>query len=204
MEEDDLLDEIDFVQKISEKYPYKQELACSPLSTLIAQEYPSEYDEEEEDGILVLLDSEGFPCEKPTPVELPSSSKSTSAKSKPYKSTLHPHSKITSQVVTDWYNLPSEMRERFAPLLKMNKKGGFVNVFPQPGTGSGFQVEFWCPSIRKHVRLGTVCCPKVGALMVAAANLDPALSEKKLACRDWAMEMISDVEFREAWMQQFL
>lgn len=113
------------------------------------------------------------------------------------------HKKPLTQITVTWHDLPYEMRTKFAPLMKMKKKGGYVNVYPQPGMGGGFQVQAWSVVTRKHVRLGTVKCERVGAIMLAASQLDSSLSSEKLVCRDWFIRMVSDETFRSEWLAQY-
>ena len=99
-----------------------------------------------------------------------------------------------------WEELPVALRDHLEPRIQYKRDGvGFVHVGPQPGTGSGFQVQF-CRG-GTTVRLGTVAHAKVGALMVAAAVLDPELTAQRLACRDWLERMCVDEDARDEWIQ---
>jgi hypothetical protein len=113
------------------------------------------------------------------------------------------HKKPLTQITVTWNELPHDMRTKFAPLMKMKKKGGYVNVNPQPGMGGGFQVQAWSAATRKHIRLGTVKCERVGAIMLAASELDTSLSSEKLVCRDWFIRMVSDEVYRSEWLAQY-
>lgn len=156
-------------------------------------------EEEEENGVLVLLDDEGIPTDLVEPVRPSCSSFPDTNKRKRGLNPLM--ATVFTRVQTSWYDLPSNMKTFFAPLVKQKKHGGYVNVNPQPGTGRGFQVQFWTGS--QHVRLGTVHCERVGSVMVAAATLDPSLVSHPLACRDWMIRMLDDVTFRESWLTKY-
>lgn len=108
--------------------------------------------------------------------------------------------KSYSKILVEWEDVPREMRNKFLPLMKTNKKG-YANVTPQPGIGSGYQVQAWSSRQKKTMRLATVQCEKVGALIVAAANLDTSLTDVKLAGREWFLKMMSLESFRSDWMQ---
>lgn len=153
-------------------------------------------EEKEENGVLVLLDDEGIPTDLVQPVR-PSCSSFPDTKKR--KRGLNPlMATVFTRIQTPWCDLPSDMKTFFAPLLKHNKNGGYLCVNPQPGTGRGFQAQFWTG--HQHVRLGTVHCARVGSVMVAAATLDASLVSHPLACREWMLRMLDDVTFRESWL----
>ena len=197
-----LLKDLDVLMRF--EYPQKRVQSPRPSETL--EEPTIEYDHDDEcDFITVSLDCNGIPLStNNTFTELSDDVVSRMDEEPPLskfessKKRKKPHTQIT----VTWNELPREMREKFTPLLKMNNKNGYTNVHPQPGTGGGFQVQAWSSVTRKHTRLGTVKCERVGAIMVAAAELDPSLSSERLVCRDWFIRMVSDNTFRSEWMVQ--
>ena len=97
--------------------------------------------------------------------------------------------------------LPISLRDALEPHLEQTRDGRFVNVSPQPGGGSGYQVQFWLGKPRGHVRLATVLDPKVGALLVAAARADPSLLRAPLVARAWLLQLIEREDHAEEWVR---
>ena len=100
--------------------------------------------------------------------------------------------------------VPAPLRDALEPHIGETRCGRFVNVSPQPGCGRGYQVQFWLGKPRGHVRLATVLDPKVGALLVAAAHVDPSLLRAPLVARAWLLEMLEDEARVDEWVRTHL
>ena len=203
-----LLQDLDTLMRL--KYPPIRPVSHGTHSPrpMDAVEEPMDEDEDDNDDefITVSLDCDGIPLfTNNTFTKLPDESiPSRIEDEEPLKfESAKQRKKPLTQITVTWNELPHEMRSKFAPLMKMKKKGGYVNVNPQPGLGDGFQVQAWSASTRKHIRLGTVKCERVGAILLAAAELDSSLSAEKLVCRDWFIRMMSDETYRSEWLAQY-
>ena len=100
-------------------------------------------------------------------------------------------------LTTKWEEVPASLRDRL--VLRPSKRGGYLNVSKQPGSGNGFQVQIWQKEKKRHIRLATVEDEKVGALLCAAAEADPSLAEYSLKCKAWFDRMLSDSKELVAW-----
>ena len=106
----------------------------------------------------------------------------------------------STQLSVQWEDLPAIMRTAFEHRLVRGKNSGYLNVSKQPGSGTGYQVQYFINSQRRHIRLGTVSDEKVGALMVSAASMDDTLRQASLICRDWLVKMMNNENFCQDWL----
>ena len=102
-----------------------------------------------------------------------------------------------------WEGVPAGIRGLLEPefLVKGFNEDGtakYKHVAPQPGHGSGFQVQLW--NGEKLIRLGTVPDARMGALLVAAAKRDPSLADAHQKAKEWLSKVCTDPAACRSWL----
>ena len=149
-------------------------------------------DEEEDESIHWRVDLNGIPfasAQLPPPPAL-------SIRPLPHQEGVK---RYQTKVLEKWEDAPRDLRNKLLPHMKQNKRG-YSGVSPQPGLGSGFQVQAWSALHRKTMRLATCKDEKVGALIVAASSIDPTLTNEALGGRAWFVRVVADEGFRQSWI----
>ena len=107
----------------------------------------------------------------------------------------------TTIIATLWNDIPHDMQNAFGPKLKASHRGGYNNV--QVKRNGTFQAQLWDRLHNRHTQLATVSDPKVGALLIAAASVDPFVARETLSARGWFLEMVNDPQVRSEWLRKF-